>query len=193
MMRRRRSFRRFSRSRRRTRWFALVPHALTPTTDDSWDSQVMEIEDAALVYEWSRLVGGTLLRTIVDFVIDPNPGQFQGSNPLFGSTCSYYEHLGIAMTQESSPSQDRWDPNEPHGDFMWRHFDAGALYLREGPASQWLTWDSGFQRVVRADIRQRRRINEDDRLWAFAHTFFPGDVDGSMAVGYTGRVLIALP
>lgn len=166
---------------------AFVPHALVSTGNDTWDSQVMQIQDSLGVSDWTYFVGGTVLRVVLDVVCDRDV--FDWGNADYHQ--SIYTHFGFAMLNESAPLQDRWDPNNPHGEFMWR----GTQYQRMDQqvtnvaSSITITGDPG---VFHIDSRQRRRIREDDQMWAFAHWFQPA-TSGTPSCGYVGRVLIALP
>lgn len=183
--------RRQSAPRPRTMWLSLTPHAMTFTGNDVWDSQLMELETATLAVDWGRYVGGTVLRTIVDIVVLP-------VYPLNLISAEedwvHFLHLGIGMTQDAAPEQTRWDPNTPHGDFMWRRTTMDRIYARENGLGVTTMFgaSSSDGGVVRLDSTQRRRIREDERMWMFGHWFTPA-VDYAGAIGYTGRVLIRLP
>lgn len=180
--------------RRRTRWVAFTPHAIGPfTTNDSYDQQLMEIEDATNLLVWSDFIGATVLRTIVDFVMDPIPGQFNGSA---ATEVQQILHLGVFMDEAAAPEQSRWDPNVPHGDFMWRQTWAHTMIVRVGGNSNDVAFNLHDGVVVRLDSTVKRRVTEDLRMWVAGHYFerLGGLLaEGSLAVGYTGRVLLALP
>lgn len=187
----RRSFGRRRSTKRRTRWFALVPHALTPIGDNSWDSQEMEIRDRDGTISYQQLIGGTVLRTICDIVCDP--GLPEPVTPVDYVT---WAHFGIGMPTQLVPDQADWDPNTPFAEFMWRYTWARDSRVREiGAATPELytsfTHTEGL--VVRCDTTQRRRIRENMSMWIFVHQFLPGSAAAASVYGYTGRVLIQLP
>lgn len=185
-------------SGRRTRWVSFVPHALGAfTTNDSWDSQLMEIADSTGTIPWTDFIGATVIRTIVDYVVDPIFGVMSGtSNP----DITQIFHAGFFMTEESIPSQDRWDPNTPHGDFMWRYSWSHMTSARIPLNGVGVSYPVGFVihdgNVIRADSQVNRRIAEDTAMWSVGHYFERlggSGVDASLTVGYTGRCLILLP
>lgn len=186
--------RRRSGPRPRTRWFALTPHALGPfLTDDSYDNQSMDIEDSAGAVPWQLLVGGTILRTIMDIVVDPVLGLSSGTQdpdylPIL--------HLGIFATEDEAPTVTRWDPNVPHGDFMWRYTWSAMMSARETMEGNPASYTLHEGNVVRVDTNIRRRIREDEGMWIAGHYFERlggSGVDMSLTAGYTGRVLVQLP
>lgn len=193
-MARMRSFRRSRGPRPRTRWVALTPHALGPfTANDSYDQQLMEIEDSAGPLFWTDYVGATVLRTIVDFVIDPIFTTPPGDNML---TSQIVCHLGIFMDEAAAPEQSRWDPNTPFGDFMWRKTWSGEAYWQDTASAAGGGYALADSLVVSVDSTQKRRVGEDMRMWCAAHYFERlggSGADAALNIGYTGRVLLRLP
>lgn len=172
---------------------ALTPHALGPfTANDTFDSQLMEIQDSAGIKPWADFVGATVLRVLVDITCDPVLGN---ASAVATPDWQFILHTGVGMTEETVPSQDRWDPNDPHGDFMSRHTWGLHVQAREQAGARGITVVVHEGNVIRYDIGVRRRVREDEQMWMFAHYFerLGGGVDQSLALGYNGRVLLALP
>lgn len=174
--------------RRRTRWLALTPHALTFTGgSDTWDSQEMQWEDSGGVVDPYELVGGTVLRTLVDATVDHSVLGFSADNHA-----SIYMHLGFGLDDAAAPLQNRWDPNKPHAEFMWRGSQYGFWDFNLEASGNSVTY-RGDPLVFHADSTQRRRIDESERMWLFGHVFHTSAFGTGVTVGYTGRVLVALP
>lgn len=149
----------------------------------------MQLSDATFSpLEMTEFTGGTVLRTIVDIVLSPT----YGTSYVSPFTLESYFHLGMFMSPETTPDIARWDPNEPHGDFMYREMAVETWYGRSvtGQAMQSKHSSSHGQRM-HWDSTTKRRIRENDRLWMSGH-YFTLDTTGG-AIGYTGRVLIQLP
>lgn len=135
-------------------------------------------------------MGGTLLRTIIDFVLDPVYGPPSGANPDYNPIL----HLGVGMPTADVPLVADWDPNSPYGEFMWRSSWSMHASARVDTAGTPISIVLHEGNVVRMDTTQKRRIRENMHLFAFG-TYFErlGAADMTLAVGYTGRVLIQLP
>lgn len=186
--RRTRSFRKSRPNRRRTRWYALVPHAMLHLADNSWDSQLMEIQDSrGTVVDWRSLTGASILRTIVSYTMHPTYPDTLVAPADWWSTV----HLGFFLDKASAVQADRWDPNEPHGEFMWRGTWNERVSVRPAGGGD-IVWAVSDGATVNVDTIQRRRLREDDRLWTTS-AFFSAVDSTPMAIGYNGRVLVALP
>lgn len=176
-------------ARRRTRWLSFVPHALTFTGgSDTWDSQVMEIEDALGTVSMFDLVGATIVRTLVDITVDHSTLNFGGAD----DHGSIYMHVGFGLDDAAAPLQNRWDPNKPHAEFMWRGSQYGFWDYSVESAGITQSY-RGDPLVFHADSSQRRRITEADQMWLFGHVFHTSDFGTGVTCGYTGRILVALP
>lgn len=173
--------------RRRTQWFALVPHALLHAGDNTFDTQLAEIQDSrGTALDWRAYPGATILRTIIDFTMHPTYPD-AGTPPLdYWSTA----HVGVFTTIEEAPSANRWDPNEPHAPFMWRGTWNERVSVRATTAGV-VCWSEGDGGTLHVDTVSKRRMTEDFRLW-ISSAFFSAVDDTPMAIGYNGRVLIAL-
>lgn len=190
--RRSRTSGRYRGPRARTRWFALTPHQVGPfTVDDTWDSQVMELQDIDSIVPLDDFVGGTVLRTLVDFVINPIVGTFDNNEADWVN----WVHLGIGLTDDLTPEVAQWDPNDPHAEFMWRNTWGSQMMTRANASGIRLAYQSAWENIFRVDITQRRIIRENQKMWLFAHYFeqIADGGDGSLQIGYTGRVLIKIP
>lgn len=147
----------------------------------------MEIQDRDTIIQWDDFIGGTVLRTIVDFTFSTGI-----SNPLVYGDYETYTSIGIGMPAEQAPSVNDWDPNDPHAEFMWRGTWSQQVRHREGAGAMDQVWSVNENMVKTADITQRRRIRENMKMWAFMRTFMPG-LTTPVVAGWTGRVLIRLP
>lgn len=173
-----------------TRWYALTPHAMLHPGDNSWDSQLMEIQDSrGTVIDWRSLGQVTILRLIVDYTMHPTYPDLVIPPADYWSTV----HLGIFATIEEAPDANRWDPNEPSAPFIWRQSWNERVSVRAFNANStqvaWVVSDGG---TVRVDTVQKRRMTEDFRLWT-SSAFFSAVDETPMAIGYTGRVLLFVP
>lgn len=167
---------------------------MTFATNDTWDSQLVELETRDLSpYPWYDLVGGTVLRTIIDFVIDPTVSDLGVADAARDLT--QILHLGYGLSDDDTPEQNEWDPNRPHAEFMWRYSWAEANWQRYAAGTNSGLSRFGGDSVVRSDVTQRRRIRENHQMFAFGHYFnrVSDDVGASMQIGYTGRLLVQLP
>jgi len=153
----------------------------------------MEIQDISNILPWTDpgINGGTVLRVLLDFVMDPTMGPLDGDDPDATLFC----HLGIGMTDDLTPEQAQWDPNDPHAEFMWRKTWGMSYFGRQSgaPSTHQGVLHNGI--IVEADITQKRRIRENYKMWVFSHFFtrLGGAATANLAIGYTGRVLIQLP
>lgn len=180
---RRRFFRRGPRPR--TRWLALTPKALLFSANNTTDIEELTLEDASGVVPMTEFIGGTIVRTIMDLVYSPTY-DVALSGALF--TLEAYVHLGVFLTEDANPNlSTRWDPNKPHGDFMHREMMVETWYARDAVVKH----SSSHGQLMHWDVKQKRRINENERLWISGRHFDTGD-EGA-GVGLTGRVLIQLP
>lgn len=152
----------------------------------------------AVTVNFSDLVGGTILRTILDIVADP------GINPLNGQpqTGWLYQHVGLFVSPEVSPNTAIWDPNVPSGDFMMRKFLAVyARKLWENPVSGELAMALALEssvdglagHTIHIDTNVKRRIRENDSPFLSWRTFIDTSLIGGVSLGWTGRMLIRLP
>lgn len=181
------------RQRRRTRWLAIVPGSGVNGSNNSGSQQELAIRDLEGTVQFNDFVGGTLLRVIL--VV-----QHEDSIAFTGSFARGYatDHHGIYMTADESPSTSAgaiWDPNIPHGSFMYRwtnareYYGNTSMFFKESVDSS----QHGAAFMSSVDTEVRRRIRENDRLWLAGWHFEDATVVTSTAWGYTGRVLIALP
>lgn len=148
----------------------------------------MEIEDATHVLSWSQFTGSTIIRVVGSINVQPTWPSPGSDN----ATYTQYYHFGIGVTEDDTPEQSRWDPNTPHGDFMWRANALEEIVHRDAGNANHSAVYRGSGGVVDFDIPVKRLVDEDTRLWFFGHMFAPNS-DFAGAVGYTGRVLILLP
>lgn len=189
----RRSFgRRRSAPRRKTRWLSIIPGVLVNTgVNDTWAYSQLALQDVqsgtATPVSWGEFYGGTLIRTILDVTFDPIWGTISGAN----EEETLIDHVGVFMADVSIPSQTYWDPNVPSGDFMHRHTWAASFVSRAGVTATLAQPEVN----VHMDIKTRRRIQENEQLFAVHHYFerLGGGGNAALQAGYTGRVLILLP
>lgn len=192
----RRTFRRRgTRGRRRTRWYSLGATAYLANADNQFGTLQLNVKDDLGVNHTlgGLLAGGTLLRVILDVVVEP----------VFGDEATYeqvwnYHHTGIFVEAVTAPSQTLWDPNNPSGDFMmrlstyyraWRSPTLGSLMTVSTVAPDGTKVYAGH--VQHYDTNVKRRLTENDSLWLTWHNFRANFTDTE--VGVIGRVLVALP
>jgi len=180
----RRSTTKFRRGPRpRTAWVAMTPHSLVHTGGDSFDVQEIEIQDSYGPVPWGKYHGGTVLRTIMDIALAP---AYDPALALLWSVQHYF-HVGIFMTEDELPTATRWDPNVPHGDFMYREMAVETWYKRDDQSKS----ESSHGQRIHVDSTVKRRIREGERMWISSRVFDLGLEGG--ALGYAGRLLIQLP
>lgn len=189
------------RAKRRTRWLSVVPAARAVATDNTYNFDRVSLQrggpTGAVAVSFGDLVGGTVIRSIFDIVMDP---AIQSDD--IPQTGWLYQHVGLFMSPDDSPPAGVWDPNVPSGDFMMRKF--GAWYVRrlaENPApgeyslSLWgqASVDGASGHTIHIDTNIRRRIRENESMFLSWHTFIDNTLVTGVNLGWTGRLLIALP
>lgn len=139
--------------------------------------------------DMSEFVGGTLLRVLFDVQVEspitPQDGNFTGNCTLHG---------GLFVSADVTPSSTIWSPNVPAGNFMDRrtvhHYT--QQFVIEGDTMCW-----GYKLVdtqtMRFDTNVKRRIRENESLFASWYAFLDDTVIQNIVTGWTGRVLIQLP
>lgn len=187
--------RRFSRRpRRRTRWFSIIPNAFTHSTNNQFTAQGLSLQIAGPVtVPWAQVAGHTVLRTILD--LDFNWDIVYASNAVT-NVGDMLTHLGIFMSADDTIGTATWDPNVPSGDFM--HRDHVSLWWRRESNTDLggitKLGSPGEGRHLHIDTNIRRRVRENDQMWLAARSFKNAtNVVNGFTVGYTGRVLLALP
>lgn len=166
----------------------MVPHSLVGTGNNTTDLQIVDLSTNLATFEWDELVGGTILRTIMDIVYSPT----YPTAPAVNYTWENYVHVGIFVTEDTAPSAAIWDPNAPHGSFMYREMMSKQWVSRQTSAgdSQSSFADSHGGRM-HIDSKIRRRIEENEKMWVVARFFTT--IPSNDAIGYTGRLLVQLP
>lgn len=175
----------------RTRWFAVTPAGLVGMPNGTQYNQLISLETNAGAVNWASLVGGTILRTILDFTLQP---EFT-YDPALPETVTMTMHGGLFVDASPNPSSTMWDPNRPYGSFMTRQTRTLWWTRATNAAMGSVTW-LGDMGALHVDTDVKRRIGEGDQLfWAFRG--FYGDTQGLAPVlltaGWTGRVLVRLP
>lgn len=186
----RKRFRRRS-ARPRTRWFAVTPGGLALMASGTNYFQQMNLETEGGAVNMSTLVGGTVLRSLIDLVWQPE-WSYDATALV---TVSQIFNMGLFVDQSTAPSTTMWDSNKPYGSFMTR--EQRSIWFTRlsngnmGSVNQDL---SGLH--VHIDTAIRRRLSEGDRLWMHLKQFSLSSQNGNldtMSVGWTGRVLVQLP
>lgn len=193
--------RRRSGGRPRTRWFAIVPGSRSVLGNNLYNFDRLQIQQGgaggAVTVNFSDLVGGTIVRTILDIVCDPSILNIDGS-----ATGWMYQHAGLFVSPEVSPNTAVWDPNVPSGDFMMRTFLAWYLrQLEHNPVAGELALSHVFAasvdgvagHTIHMDTAIRRRIEENESPFLSWHTFCDTALVQGVSIGWTGRMLIRLP
>lgn len=187
-----RSFRRISgrRPRRKTRWLAITPGVVSGAASPSpgtYSVSTLALQDRAGAVDWNEFYGGTLLRVILDVQIAHtinNAGGIQVG--------TVFLHGGLLLSPEVSPTATAWDPNVPSGSFMERQTFGEEVALQYGAAGLWYRGkQDGF--AFHFDTNVKRKIQENDRLFAVYRGFLGGTAWTGVDLGHTGRVLIQLP
>lgn len=185
---RRRSMRRRGSSRRRTRWLAIVPDSVVPTSGVV-NFQELALQDSSGAVPLAEFYGGTLVKVLLQLQVAP---EITIASPAATQVAYSTLHAGIFITPASTPDATVWTPNAPSGDYMIRdsyHF----WYRRESDTDGASTVAIGSPGIGLAlETKVRRRIVENSVLWLGNITFLNGSLD-AQPFGYTGRVLIALP
>lgn len=172
---------------------ALVPHAMTFASNNTWDAQLMEITDlratATPGVSWGEFTGATVVRVVGSIFVQPTWPSPGADNAIY----TQYYHFGIGMSQDNAIEEARWDPNLPFADFMWRDGILQEILMRDaGNANMAMSFRGNPAGKVDFDISVKRKVRESDRLWLTGRMFAPNNDFGG-AIGYSGRVLFLLP
>jgi len=200
MPRFRRSFRR--RPRRRTRWLSVIPGSRTFSVNNEYAFNQILLQASgpggATPFSQVQLVGATILRTILDIVVEPT--KLQPSGP---STGWAFVHSGLFVSAEVSPNNAIWDPNVPSGEFFARGSFYHKWWFMQEAVSDSIAMDSMTAvvgpdqpyggHVIHFDTKQRRKIDENEGMFVSWRAFMDDAITPEIVVGYTGRVLLALP
>lgn len=185
------------RGRPRTRWFSITPFAQVPNVDGYFGQNQVDIEDKDGAYSWQNLVGGTLLRVILDVQM-----RYFLDSATFTAAATQYAitHTGLCVTEDNTLSSTIWDPNKPFGDFMHRGTISHAVFLADQSAYPGLSvmYPGENPNELIIDTQVKRRLRENSALWFTTKTFMSAAYSdtvgaGSIALGGSGRVLIQLP
>lgn len=190
---RRRFSRRPRRAKRRTRWVSITPGAFPNfTSNDVYEYEFVGIQDAVGSLSWSEFYGGTILRTLLEITVDPVYGTFDGADDESTLIWHYGVFVTPGLSATATPDEQIWDPNVPSGDFMHRGTWVESLIKRNNVMVVVPNKDG---HNVTIDSTVKRRIGENDAMWMTARYFERngGTGDATLQVGYSGRILIALP
>lgn len=176
------------RGRPRTRWLAINAGSRAGMTNNTLYFNSISLSDSSGAVNFADYTGGTILRWIMDLTF--SPGTYGGAT---GRTLnSYIVHAGLFLDQTiANPDSTLWDPNAPFGDFMLR--DQASVWFDQDSTNTAFSFGQGYNgRNIHFDTRVRRRIRENDRMWLSTHSFV-GGLWTTVDMGFTGRVLVAIP
>lgn len=167
------------------------------TTDNTFATRELALNDATTNYSLDDFVGGTLLKLYLQ--VESNPTV---SFPLTFDAGYSTDHFGVFVTPDGSPDAAVWTPNSPSGDFMYRWSQSFNVFgfVDGTDALQHERWANtakgmGADPVHMAQIETHvaRRITENAKLWLSLYHFEDATMVTQIQFGYTGRVLLQLP
>lgn len=182
--------------RPRTRWVAITPAAVNGGSTLANNTQyfnALNLEDRQGTVYMNDYIGGTILRIILNLQLLP----FMDESESGPATQFYYAHVGLFMDASDTPDPDIWNTNSPSGSYMIRDtMSHAAWYGSQAAYPGWVIDYGGPKaRELTLDTQVKRRITENTFPFLGTYTFVSSGytAPGSLAIGYTGRILIQLP